>query len=152
MKVKIKSQLCEISGCNQKAVGAWQPKGRPDKKVFICRRHREQNDTDGFLWKLVVIRKPEKVRRPKPVVSSKPKKEGKPEWQKILDKWFAKGKYPKSNFMSAKRWEYWMSIGGKKPEGDSRKFDKVAANLIHPLLVHKMNKHKKTKVRRKKNY
>lgn len=125
MKAKIKQQMCEVSGCNQKAVCAWQPKHQANKKLWICRRHREQNDLDGFLWKLINVRKPEKVHRPKLVVKNhRPKKEGKLAWQKILDTWFEKGKYPVSAFMNVRRWTYWISIGGEKPTGDSRKFDK----------------------------
>lgn len=156
MKAKIKQQLCQVPNCNQKAVGAWQPKHRPDKKLWVCRRHRNEAD---LLFKFVGVRKPERVHRPKPVIKNhKPKKEGKPAWQKILDGWFAKGKYPVGNFMNPKRWAYWISIGGKKPQGDSRKFDESIAKkalakfntVVHPLLTHKMNKHKK--VRRKKDY
>jgi len=148
MKAKIKTQLCGVPGCKQKAVCGWQPKNRPEKKLWVCRKHRD----DDILWKLVGVRKPEKVHRPKPVIKNhKPKREGKPAWQKILDGWFAKDKYPVGNFMNPKRWSYWISIGGEKPKGDSRKFDKEEMS-VHPLLVHKMNKHKKTKVRRKKSY
>lgn len=158
MKAKIKIQVCEISGCNQKAVGAWQPKHRPDKKLWICRRHREQNDIDGFLWKVVGVRKPEKVHRPKSVIKNhKPKREGKAAWQKILDGWFKNGKYPVSNFMNKGRWNYWISIGGEKPKGESRKFKKEEAP-IHPLLLHKIDKNIKAnkaarqEIRRKKSY
>lgn len=120
MKAKIKSQMCEVPGCKQKAICAWQPKHRADKKLWVCEKHRG----DDCLWELVGVRKPEKVHRPKLVIKNhKPKREGKPAWQKILDGWFAKGRYPVSAFMNSKRWEYWISIGGEKPKGDSRKFD-----------------------------
>lgn len=164
MKAKLKAQMCEISGCNQKAICAWQPKGRMDKKIWICRRHQEQHDVDGFLWKLAGIRKPEKVRRPKLAVQKhRPQKEGKPKWQEILDKWFAKGKYPMGKFMSPKRWEYWFSIGGKKPEGDSRKFNpaikttlaeanRIAAAVMSGKIVPGKTKKLRAKVRRKKSY
>lgn len=122
MKAKIKSQMCQLPGCRDKAVCGWQPKHRSDKKLWVCRRHRDEAD---LLFKLVGVRKPEKVHRPKLVIKNhKPKKEGKPAWQKILDGWFAKGKYPVPAFMNSKRWQYWISIGGEKPKGDSRKFEK----------------------------
>lgn len=157
MKAKIRTQMCEVSGCNQKAVGAWQPKNQPLKKVWICRRHREQNDIDGFLWKVVGARKPEKVHRPKAVIKNhKPKKEGQPAWQKILDGWFKNGKYPVGNFMNPKRWEYWISIGGEKPKGDSRKFNPVVKKTLAEFntIANKVltGKKLKTKVRRKKSY
>lgn len=163
MKAKIKHQLCEVPGCKDKAICGWQPKHRADKKLWICRKHARQSDIDNtFLWKLVGLPKPEKVRRPKAVIKNhKPKREGKPAWQTILDNWFAKGMYPIGNFMNPKRWEYWISIGGDKPNGESRKFKKATKYQfpkgeapIHPLLIHKMTKHKKlkAKVRRKKDY
>ena len=82
MKAKIKHQLCEVPGCKQKAICGLQPKHRADKRLWVCRKHRD----DDVLWQLVGMHKPEKVRRPKPIIKNhKPKREGQPAWQKILD-------------------------------------------------------------------
>lgn len=146
MKAKIKTQLCEVPGCKDKAVCGWQPKHRIDKRLWICKKHARQSDVDStFLFKLVGVHKPEKVYRPKVVIKNhKPKKEGKPAWQITLDNWFAKGKYPVGNFMNPKRWIYWMSIGGNKPNGDSRKFDQAVLARTPKKLT--------AKVKRKKSY
>ncbi len=150
MKAKLKSKQCQVPGCKQKWVCGTHPKGHMNKRLFVCNQHVD----DDILWKLWGMRKPEKVRRSKSAAKNhKPKREGKAAWQKILDTWLEKGKYPLGNFMNPKRWEYWISIGGKKPEGDSRKFEKSTLKetladfntKVHPLLLHKMKKHKKSK-------
>lgn len=148
MKAKIKkseTKVCQLPGCRDKAVCGWQPKNRMDKMLWVCRRHRDEAD---LLWKLAGVRKPDKILKPKLVVKNrKPKREGKPKWQEVLDQWFAKGKYPVGKFMNLKRWEYWISIGGEKPEGDSRKFDQPVKAVIAETP-----KKLKAKVRRKKSY
>jgi len=151
MKAKIKSKLCQVSGCKRKWTCIWRPKKRQDKALKVCAVCLERNDKDEHLWKLVDLCKPEHIPKAKTVNTKnhKPKREGKPAWQTILDNWFAKGRYPIGNFMNLKRWTYWISIGGKKSEGDSRKFDTTVKAVVSEDLS-KIKKAPKGKVRRKR--
>jgi|GEM_PF-6960829 len=135
----LESGICSIAGCKRKWICGTYPPRRIDLTLFICRYHQKRRDVDdSFLWKIWGLPKPEKVVRPKSEQKITKKKQGKPQWQKILDTWFAKGRYPIHKFMNVKRWSYWFSIGGKKPEGDSRTFVK--------------EKKLKVKVKRKRSY
>jgi len=163
-KIK-KEKQCQVPGCKKKWVGGWHPKGQMDKRLLVCRQHINDDDC---LWELVGVKKPEYFPKAKTEVKSlnhKPKREGKPAWQGILDKWFERGVYPKSNFMNSKRWTYWLSIGGTKPQGDSRsfvkkkskkktsmsgKFDKMLQVVMTGDFSKLKTKKKKVKVRRKK--
>ena len=128
MKAKKKTtQTCEIAGCKRKWICGVHPKGKILRRLFVCKYHLKRNHDpkDSFcFYKIWHLPKPEKIIQPKAEQKTTKKKEGKPKWQGVLDTWFEKGKYPVSKYMNPKRWQYWFSIGGKKPEGDSRKFDK----------------------------
>lgn len=151
-KKKIKKEdMCEVPGCKNRWICGWQPKRRIDKRILVCTDCLCANADDDRLWKLADLKRPEYIPKATTVVvkNHKPKKEGKPAWQNILDKWFKRGVYPKSNFMNVKRWTYWLSIGGKKPEGDSRKFGKTLQAVVTGDFS-KIKTKLKAKVRRKK--
>jgi len=155
-KRKIKKEdMCQVPGCKNKWICGWQPKRSSDKRLLICADCLCANVDDDRLWKLVGLKRPEyfpkaKTETKTETINHKPKKEGKPAWQDILDKWFERKVYPKPAFMNSKRWTYWLSIGGKKPEGDSRKFDKTLQAVTTGNFSKLKTKKKSTKVRRKK--
>lgn len=160
MKAKIKlraleSGICSIAGCKRKWVCGTHPKGKMKQALFLCEHHlKRKNDLN--LWNIWKLPKPEKVVRLKSEQKIIKKQQGKPAWQGILDAWFKKGKYPAHKFMNIKRWNYWFSIGGKKPEGNSRNFKKEkswTAKAMDEMIAITPEPKKKTlkaKVRRKK--
>ena len=130
MKAKTKKKIkdiCQIEGCKREWICGVYPKGKMLKTLFVCHRHlcRHHDPEDVFcFYKIWKLSKPVKIVRIIQETKKKKEPDQQPKWQLILERWFNKGKYPSHKYMNVKRWQYWFSIGGKKPEGNSHKFEK----------------------------